>query len=107
MDNLLELDCIPLQDKSHCLDNSVIDNLVKQVAGWSINSESALSRRFSFSNFYETVGFINAVAWIANKEDHHPDIKAGYNYCELAFRTHSIDCISINDFICAAKINAL
>jgi 4a-hydroxytetrahydrobiopterin dehydratase len=96
-----------MQDKSHCLDVSTIENLVTQVAGWSINDGSALSRRFNFSNFHETIGFINAVAWVANNEDHHPDIRAGYNYCELTFKTHSIGCISMNDFICAARINAL
>ena len=53
------------------------------------------------------MGFINAVAWIANKEMHHPDIQLGYNYCEINYSTHAIDGLSENDFICAAKIDSL
>jgi 4a-hydroxytetrahydrobiopterin dehydratase len=53
------------------------------------------------------MAFVNAMAWVANREDHHPDFTAGYNYCEVTFTTHAIDGLSENDFICAAKVNAL
>jgi 4a-hydroxytetrahydrobiopterin dehydratase len=53
------------------------------------------------------MAFLNAVAWIAHVEDHHPDFEAGYNYCRLEFSTHSVGGLSENDFICAARIDAL
>jgi 4a-hydroxytetrahydrobiopterin dehydratase len=107
MDSLLEQHCKPLQDKSCCLDDTAVDSYLQQVPGWSVNSKGGLNKHFKFKNFHETVAFINAMAWIANSEDHHPDIEAGYNNCKLTFKTHSIGCISVNDFICAAKVNAL
>jgi 4a-hydroxytetrahydrobiopterin dehydratase len=75
---------------------------------WRISEDGkSLRRTFGFKDFYRTMAFLNAVAWIANAEDHHPDFEAGYNYCRLAFSTHSVDGLSENDFICAAKIDAL
>lgn len=76
--------------------------------GWRISEDGkSLRRAFGFEDFYRTMAFLNAVAWIANAEDHHPDLEAGYNYCRLAFSTHSIGGLSENDFICASKIDAL
>jgi 4a-hydroxytetrahydrobiopterin dehydratase len=75
---------------------------------WRISEDGkSLRRAFGFKDFYRTMAFLNAVAWIANADDHHPDIEAGYNYCRLEFSTHSIGGLSDNDFICAAKIDAL
>jgi 4a-hydroxytetrahydrobiopterin dehydratase len=68
---------------------------------------SSLKRSFGFDDFYRTMAFVNAVAWIANAEDHHPDLEVGYNYCRITFSTHSIGGLSENDFICAAKVDAL
>ncbi len=56
---------------------------------------------------HEIMDFINAMASIANAEDHHPDFSAGYNYCQVKYTTHAIDGLSENDFICAAKLNKL
>jgi 4a-hydroxytetrahydrobiopterin dehydratase len=67
----------------------------------------SIRRRFEFKGFYKTMGFVNAMAWVANAENHHPDFSTGYNYCDVTFTTHAIDGLSENDFICAAKINAL
>jgi len=75
---------------------------------WRITNDGKLLRRsFGFLDFYRTMAFVNAVAWVANDQDHHPDLEVGYNYCRLAFTTHSIGGLSENDFICAAKIDAL
>ncbi len=77
-------------------------------AAWRISEDGkTLKRAFKFKDFYRTMAFLNAVAWIANAEDHHPDFEVGYNYCRMAFATHSIGGLSENDFICAAKIDAL
>ncbi|MCG6872379.1 MAG: 4a-hydroxytetrahydrobiopterin dehydratase, partial [Gammaproteobacteria bacterium] len=62
---------------------------------------------FRFKNYYETTAFVNGAAWIAHREDHHADIRFGYRECEISYTTHAIGGLSDNDFICAAKINAL
>lgn len=83
-------------------------NLLTQTAGWTLNDTTdELSHTFKFKNYYETMAFVNALAWIAHQEDHHPDIEVGYNRCHVRFSTHSIKGLSENDFICAAKVNAL
>jgi 4a-hydroxytetrahydrobiopterin dehydratase len=90
---------------------SKIENLdlyLNQVSGWQLTPEkNAIKCQFSFKNFKQTMFFINAVAYLCEKQMHHPDIKFGFNYCEIAFTTHDIKALSINDFICAAKINQL
>ena len=77
-----------------------------QVKGWQLCS-GALEKAHHFGNFHETMAFMNAVAWICHAEDHHPDVTLGYGHCVLRFSTHSVGGISINDFICAAKVDAL
>jgi 4a-hydroxytetrahydrobiopterin dehydratase len=77
-------------------------------AGWQIDGEARrLRREFQFPDFYRTMSFVNALAHIANVEDHHPDLEVGYNYCRVNYSTHSIGGLSENDFICAARIDAL
>lgn len=75
---------------------------------WLIAEDAkSLKRALRFKDFYRTMSFVNAVAHIANTEDHHPDLELGYNYCRIVFTTHSIGGLSHNDFICAAKIDRL
>ena len=77
-------------------------------AGWNlIEDGKALKREFKFADFYRSMSFVNAVAHIANIEDHHPDLEVGYNYCNVRFTTHAIKGLSENDFICAAKIDRI
>ena len=66
-----------------------------------------IRREFRFKDFYRAMSFANAIAHIANAEDHHPDLELGYNYCRVRFTTHAIRGLSENDFICAAKIDRL
>ena len=68
---------------------------------------TAIRREWRFKNFYRTMSFVNAVAHVANLEDHHPDLELGYDYCRLRYTTHAIGGLSENDFICAAKIDRL
>lgn len=84
-------------------------DLLRQLApGWRLAEDGkSLKRAFGFEDFYRTMAFVNAVAWIANAEDHHPDLEVGYDYCRMTFATHSVGGLSENDFICAAKIDAL
>jgi 4a-hydroxytetrahydrobiopterin dehydratase len=83
--------------------------LRKQLHGdWKISKGSkSLTRSLKFKDFYRTMSFVNALAHIANTEDHHPDLMVGYNYCDVTFTTHAIGGLSENDFICAAKLDRL
>ena len=66
-----------------------------------------IRREFRFKDFYRVMSFANAIAHIANAEDHHPDLELGYNYCRVRYTTHAIKGLSENDFILAAKIDEL
>ena len=84
------------------------ETLLTQLPGWTMNAETKEIRRtFKFANYYETMAFVNAVAWIAHREDHHPDMAVGYNKVTVMFSTHSVGGLSENDFIVAARIDAL
>ncbi|WP_018146141.1 MULTISPECIES: 4a-hydroxytetrahydrobiopterin dehydratase [unclassified Thioalkalivibrio] len=75
---------------------------------WGIDEAGkSIQRSFKFKNFHETMAFVNAVAWIAHGEDHHPDMAVGFNRCAVEFSTHAIGGLSENDFICAARVDAL
>src|ERR1700749_1014344 len=77
-------------------------------SGWALTENGrAIRREFRFRDFYRTMSFVNALAHVANIEDHHPDLEVGYNYCRVLFTTHAIKGLSENDFICAAKTDAI
>jgi 4a-hydroxytetrahydrobiopterin dehydratase len=100
--------CLACEAGVKPLDQTEINNLLQQIPHWEFNTTpSYIYRRFTFKNFYHTMAFVNAVAWIANQENHHPDMEVGYNYCLLKYSTHAIEGLSENDFICAAKVNTL
>ncbi len=76
--------------------------------GWGLSEDARhIARTFRFKSYYKTIAFVNAVAWIANTEDHHPDLEVAYGSCLVRYTTHAIRGLSENDFICAAKIDAL
>ena len=77
-----------------------------QVPGWAL-VDGAIQKRFDFADYHRTMAFVNALAYIAHVEDHHPDLAVSYNRCTVRFNTHSVGGMSINDFICAAKVDAL
>ena len=105
MTHLLHQKCHALEGGQPMCDAVVRDHLA-QVSGWHL-SGGAIEKSFAFKNFYETIAFVNALAWICNTEDHHPDLAVSYSRCVVRFNTHSVGGISINDFICAAKADAL
>jgi len=106
--DLTDRHCKPCEGGVDPMSREQAEALVKQVEGWELSGDGKqISRRFEFKGFYKTVAFINAMAWVANSENHHPDFSAGYNYCVVNFTTHAIDGLSENDFICAAKVNEL
>jgi len=76
--------------------------------GWQlIEGGKAIKREFKFADFYRAMSFVNAVAHVANVQDHHPDIECGWGYCRIRYQTHAIGGLHENDFICAAKIDAV
>jgi 4a-hydroxytetrahydrobiopterin dehydratase len=101
--------CRACEGDVEILSRSQCDNLVSQLdAAWALAEDgSSLSREFKFLNFDQTMAFVNALAWVARKDNHHPDINAGYNYCNVTWTTHALGGLSENDFICAAKTDAL
>jgi 4a-hydroxytetrahydrobiopterin dehydratase len=104
MTDLTILRCKPLSGSPMGIDE--IDQYLRLVPGWAL-VDGALQKRFAFDDYHRTMAFVNAVAWIAHQQDHHPEIGFTYNRATLRFDTHSVGGISINDFICAAKVDAL
>jgi 4a-hydroxytetrahydrobiopterin dehydratase len=85
-----------------------ISEALNELEGWSSGEDNnSIVREFSFKNFYRTMAFVNAVAWIANTRDHHPDLKVGYGSCTVTFTTHKAGGLTQNDFICASAVNRL
>ena len=104
MTQLLHSKCKPLTGKP--MNEAEIRSHLNEVSGWQL-ADGAIEKTFSFKDYLETLAFVNATAWICHTEDHHPDLSMGYNRCVVRFNTHSVGGVSINDFICAAKVNAL
>jgi 4a-hydroxytetrahydrobiopterin dehydratase len=82
------------------------NDLLRSLRGWIIEN-GRLVKLYPFSNYYQTMAFVNALAWVSHREDHHPDLAVGYNKCRVEYWTHAIGGLSENDFICAAKCDAL
>jgi 4a-hydroxytetrahydrobiopterin dehydratase len=109
MNDLTSKRCKPCEGGVPPLSGAEAQQLLGKLAtGWVLSKEAPVLRReFKFKDFYRTMSFVNALAHIANIEDHHPDLEVGYGYCRVQFTTHAIKGLSENDFICAAKIDLL
>jgi 4a-hydroxytetrahydrobiopterin dehydratase len=109
MTTLRDRKCAPCPPGTAPLDAGQARKLLTGLdKGWRLTDDvKSLRRAFAFEDFHRTMAFVNAIAWIAHAEDHHPDFEVGYNYCRVVFSTHSVGGLSDNDFICAAKIDAL
>jgi 4a-hydroxytetrahydrobiopterin dehydratase len=100
--------CLPLSGAEHRLGQARIAELLPQVPGWELaEGGHALVKTFTFDNYYQTMAFVNALAFIAHAEDHHPDLGVHYNRAVVRYSTHDVGGLSENDFICAAKAQAL
>lgn len=105
---LAQKSCTPIKRSALPISIDFANELLTQLNDWTINQDNkTISKRYRFNNYYETITFVNTVAWIAHKEDHHPDLRISYNRCLVTYTTHAVDGLSENDFICAAKIDAL
>lgn len=99
--------CMPLSGPGQRLDAARIVELLALLPGWEQAGEGEIAKAFDFNNYEETLDFVHEVARLAQREDHHPDMNFGYNRCRVAWSTHSVGGLSMNDFICAAKVEAL
>jgi 4a-hydroxytetrahydrobiopterin dehydratase len=88
------------------LSDDVVDQKLKSISGWQ-RQGSEISKAFNFKNYYETMAFVNAIAFLAHKSDHHPDLEVGYNKCRVRFSTHSAGGITEKDLASAAQIDKL
>jgi 4a-hydroxytetrahydrobiopterin dehydratase len=106
---LSEKKCAPCEGGVEPLKPARVKQLARQLhKDWKIAEDyKSLTRSLKFKDFYRTMSFVNALAHVANTEDHHPDMEAGYGYCKVTYSTHSIGGLSVNDFICAAKLDRL
>ena len=98
--------CKPCEGGVPPLTDDEAAQLLATLEGWE-RKDNLISKTYKFKNYYETTAFVNATAWISHREDHHPDLAVGYNQCRVRYTTHAIGGLSENDFICAAKIDAL
>lgn len=105
MTSLLQQRCRPMQGQPAMNKEEVAAHL-PEVPGWAV-AEGSLERSFHFDDFARTMAFVNAVAWIAQQEDHGPDLMVNWTTCRVRFNTHDVNGLSLNDFICAAKVDAL
>lgn len=105
---LVDAHCIARRGSEHRLSEARVRELLPEVPGWELAEDGhALIKTFRFDDYYRTMAFVNALAFMAHREDHHPDLGVHYNRCVIRYSTHDVDGLSENDFICAAKAERL
>jgi 4a-hydroxytetrahydrobiopterin dehydratase len=105
-EGLVRRKCKPCEGGVEPMTTVQIHRMLKGLSGWDYKN-GQVQKTFKFRDYYETMAFVNATAWISHREDHHPDIAVGFSQATVAYMTHAINGISENDFICAAKVDAL
>jgi 4a-hydroxytetrahydrobiopterin dehydratase len=104
--DLTEKHCKPCEGGTPPMTQKEVSAMLKQLDGWVLY-DHLIGKTYEFKNYHQTIAFVNAVAWISHREDHHPDMTVSYNKCHVEYFTHAIGGLSENDFICAAKVDAL
>lgn len=100
--------CVPRKGKEAALSAAEIDAGIAVLAGWQAGAQrDEIRKEFRFADYFHTMAFVNAVASIAHREDHHPDLDVHYNRCVVHYSTHDVGGLSLNDLICAAKVEDL
>lgn len=108
MESLAKKRCLPCEGGVAKLTLDEIHQYLKQLPDWQLSEDQkSIFRDFKFKNYHQVMAFVNAVAWIAHRENHHPDLSVHYNHCKVCYNTHALDGLSDNDFICAAKVDKL
>jgi 4a-hydroxytetrahydrobiopterin dehydratase len=106
MTELVKQHCKPCEGGVPPLTATETRAMLDKVDGWALDGNQIV-KNYRFKSYWETIAFVNASAWISHREDHHPDLTVGYEQCRVAYSTHAIGGLSENDFICAAKLDAL
>lgn len=108
MSDLVTKRCLPCTSETPRVPPDEVNRLLSTLPGYKADLlVGSISKVYEFSDFYETMAFVNALAFIAHAEDHHPALAVSYNRCQVTYSTHDIGGLSENDFICAAKVDAL
>ncbi len=95
--------------EAHLLDSKQIAHYMSWLAPqWELTADGkAISRVFSFAKYSETIAFLNLVAAVAHRQDHHPELNVSNYHCRVEYSAHSTGGLTDNDFICAAKIDKM
>lgn len=102
------LHCRPLRGAEHRIAPDAAAARLAALPGWElVENGEAIAHTFRFTDYYRTLAFVNAIAFIAHREDHHPDLSVHYDRCVVRYSTHDVGGLSDNDFICAAKVSRL
>jgi 4a-hydroxytetrahydrobiopterin dehydratase len=100
--------CKPCEGYTEPLTKEEAKALLFQLEQWTLNEKATeIQTTFKFKNYYETIAFVNAVAWVSHQQDHHPDLEVSYNRCLVRYTTHALNGLSENDFICATEVDTL
>ncbi|MDA0237771.1 MAG: 4a-hydroxytetrahydrobiopterin dehydratase [Proteobacteria bacterium] len=104
--NLIKQKCKPCEGGVDPIPETQVHLMLNGLSGWSY-TENRISKEYKFKDHYQTLAFVNALAWISHREDHHPNLSVGYKTCNVSYTTDAINGLSENDFICAAKVDYL
>lgn len=105
-DELAARHCSPVAVPTDRLTAAEVAKLLDALPGWE-PEHTGIAKDFRFESFEQTMAFVNAVAWLAQRENHHPDLGVRHRHCRVAFATHDVGGLSMNDFISAAKLEQL
>jgi 4a-hydroxytetrahydrobiopterin dehydratase len=106
--SLAQSQCSPRRGSEHRIPDARVAALLAEVPAWTVVEDGrAITRTFRFADYYRTMAFVNALAFIAHEQDHHPDLGVHYDRCIVRYSTHDVGGLSENDFICAARADAL
>ena len=107
-DELRGQHCVALKGPEHKLSRTRVESLLESLPGWETGPDQGdIRKQFRFDDFVHALAFVNALGWIAERENHHPDLELGWGRCTVHFSTHDVGGLSMNDFICAARVEAL
>ncbi len=108
MNDLAARRCTLLEPTDKPLSEEEVRQYLERLGGWELSEDRhAIHRSFAFQDYYQTMAFVNGVVWIAHHEDHHPHLSVSYDKVVITYSTHVIGGLSLNDMVCAAKVDRL
>ena len=108
IESLRAAHCVPRKGKEDGVSAAQAEASLALLPEWRIDERThGIRKTFAFADYFHTMAFVNAVASIAHREDHHPELEVSYNRVAVHYSTHDVGGLSLNDFICAAKVEDL